>query len=246
LAHRTLKSNWRAACAAAVTLALAVAAAGCGGAASEVDKADLVNGKKLFVGDGTCGACHTLQRAGTKGTQGPNLDEAFQNARKNGFGNSVIEGVVRGQIAHPRRGSIMQPDLVTGDDARDVAAYVGEAAGNPGKDGGLLASVGVQDTSNQVTQAKGGKLTIPAADAGLAFAYGKATAPAGKLTIAMPNPQSVQHDIALKPPGKGKGPEVGKGGTSSFTTTLKPGTYEYYCSVPGHEEGGMKGTLTVK
>jgi uncharacterized cupredoxin-like copper-binding protein len=39
---------------------------------------------------------------------------------------------------------------------------------------------------------------------------------------------------------------VGSGGTSSFTATLKPGSYEFYCAVPGHEAGGMKGTLTVK
>jgi plastocyanin len=245
LSRRTLKSNWRPTVVVAATVALAAVAAGCGNA-TEAGSADLVNGKKLFVGDGTCGACHTLQRAGTKGTQGPDLDQAFANARENGFGNSVIEGVVRDQIAHPRRNSIMKPDLVTGDNARDVAAYVGEAAAKPGKDGGLLATVGVQDTSNASTSAKGGKLTIPAAEAGLAFQFGKATAPAGKLTIEMPNPASIQHDIALKPPAKGKGPTVGKGGVSSFTTTLKPGSYEYYCSVPGHEQGGMKGTLTVK
>ena len=39
---------------------------------------------------------------------------------------------------------------------------------------------------------------------------------------------------------------VGQGGTSKVTANLKPGTYEFYCSVPGHEAGGMKGTLTVK
>ena len=36
------------------------------------------------------------------------------------------------------------------------------------------------------------------------------------------------------------------GGTKSFSATLKPGTYTYYCSVPGHREAGMQGTLTVK
>ena len=43
-----------------------------------------------------------------------------------------------------------------------------------------------------------------------------------------------------------KGPVVGTGGDSKFTVTLKPGTYTFFCSVPGHEAGGMKGTLVVK
>ena len=36
------------------------------------------------------------------------------------------------------------------------------------------------------------------------------------------------------------------GGTKSFSATLKAGTYTYYCSVPGHRQAGMQGTLTVK
>jgi mono/diheme cytochrome c family protein len=129
------------ACAVAAAGALAFAGAGCGSATSGGD-ADLVNGKELFIGEGTCGGCHALERAGTRGTQGPDLDQAFLNARENGMKDSVIEGVVREQIAHPRRSSIMKPDLVTGDDARDVAAYVAAVAGAGGEDTGLLASVG--------------------------------------------------------------------------------------------------------
>jgi len=221
-----------------------LAVSGCG--ATSGGSADLVNGKELFIGDGTCGSCHALERAGTAGTQGPDLDEAFLNARESGMKESVIEGVVAEQIAHPRNSSIMKPDLVTGDDARDVAAYVAFAAGKPGEDPPLLASVGVEDTSNKMTTAEGTQLEIPAAAAGLAFEFGKATAKPGKLTVAMPNPASIPHNIALKPPGEGAGPVVNQGGTSSFDTTLKAGKYTYFCSVPGHEEGGMVGELTVK
>src|SRR3954469_23137313 len=114
--HRT--SRWAAAVSALAGLALA----GCGSGTDE--SADLVNGKKLFIGQGTCGSCHALQRAGTKGTQGPDLDAAFENSRQKGFGDSVIEGGENDQIANPRRGSIMPADLVESDDKRDVAAYV--------------------------------------------------------------------------------------------------------------------------
>jgi plastocyanin len=55
------------------------------------------------------------------------------------------------------------------------------------------------------------------------------------------------HDISLKGNGVGlRGKIVSNGGESLITIAdLKPGTYTYYCSVPGHEAAGMKGTLTV-
>jgi mono/diheme cytochrome c family protein len=235
--HRT--PRWAAALAALAALALA----GCG----HDNSADLVNGKKLFIGKATCGSCHTLQHAGTKGNQGPNLDAAFQNARQKGFGDSVIEGVVRDQIGTPRRGSIMPADLVKGNDRRDVAAYVGSVAGKPGQDTGLLASVGGSQNASKTAVEKGGKLTIPADPSGaLSFLFGKATAKPGPVTIDMPNQSPIQHNISITGPVNGKGPIIGHGATSSFSVTLKPGTYEFLCDVPGHAAAGMKGTLTVK
>jgi plastocyanin len=228
--------------------ALLVAAAGSG--CGREESPDLANGKELFVGKGTCGSCHTLQRAGTKGTQGPDLDEAFGPARRDGLGEQTVEGVVMRQIANPRMSSIMQPDLVTGDDARDVAAYVALVAGQSGKDTGALANAGKPKTSNKPIAAKGGKLTMDADPTGaLAFASTRATAPAGSLQVAMGNESSIQHNIALRGPGGallGEGDVVGKGGTSKFTASVKAGKYEYLCTVPGHAAGGMKGTLTVE
>jgi mono/diheme cytochrome c family protein len=101
---------------------------------------NLVNGKQLFLQ--RCGACHVLDRAGTGGTIGPDLDAAFERARIDGLGQSTIRGVVEQQILHPRRGSKMPAQLVTGDDADDVAAYVALAAAARGEDTGRLADVG--------------------------------------------------------------------------------------------------------
>lgn len=217
-----------------------LAVAGCGS-----DAPDLANGKKLFAGEGQCGSCHALARANTKSTVGPDLDVAFEQLLRDGMKRSTIEGTVRDQIANPRRSSSMKPDLVTGDDARDVAAYVAYAASRPGQDSGLLAAAG-QPKKGPPIAAKGGTLTIPADPTGaLAYTSDKANAPAGALTIASPNESPIQHNIALKPGGP-VGPVVGSGGNSTFKATLKPGSYTFYCSVPGHEAGGMKGTLTVK
>jgi plastocyanin len=224
--------------------AVVALAAGCGGGRG--GQPDLVNGKTLFVE--RCGSCHTLARAGTKGIQGPNLDAAFYSARRQGFGDSGIKGVVFNQISHVRRGSIMPLNLVRGQDAKDVAAYVAYAAANPGKDSGELASAGQPKTSNKPAVEQNGQLNIPANPTGaLAFQYSKANATAGKVTLVMPNQAPITHDISVKGNGVNlQGPRVGKGGTSKVTVNLKPGTYTFYCSVPGHEAGGMKGTLTVK
>ena len=223
-------------------IAALVAVGGCGGNS----RPDLANGKKLFAGKATCGSCHTLARANTRGTQGPNLDDAFAGDRRAGLGQSSIEGLVRNQIAHPRKGSIMPGGLVKGENARDVAAYVAYAAARPGKDLGALATAAQPPKGPPVAE-KGGTLTIPADPTGaLAFTSDKATAKAGPAKFVMPNKSPIQHNIALKGPATGSGPVVGSGGTSSFSVTLKPGTYEFYCAVPGHEPGGMKGTLTVK
>ena len=117
----------------------AVALAGC----ELMDAGDnLVNGKELFIEQ--CGACHALDRAGTGGTTGPDLDAAFRRARVDGLGSGTIEGVVEQQILHPGRGSRMPAGLVTGEDAEDVAAYVAHAAAVPGRDTGRLADVGTQ------------------------------------------------------------------------------------------------------
>ena len=222
-----------------VSLATLLALAGCG--SDEPD--DLVNGKELFIGEGTCGSCHALERAGTKGTQGPSLDEAFEQARLDGMNEDTVKGIVLRQIEFPRRNSIMPADLVTGDDARDVAAYVAEVAGIPGEDTGELAEVGVEKGGNAT--AKNGVLQIDADETGaLAFTASTATAPPGRIEFVMDNPSPIDHNIALE--GDGEGDVVGNGGTSRFEANLKPGKYTYVCTVPGHAEGGMTGELTVK
>ncbi len=228
----------------AAVAAAVLAVSGCG--ASE--EPDLVNGKELFVGKGTCGACHTLARAGTKGNRGPSLDESFGPARDDGLGEGTVAGVVEQQISEVRRNSIMPEDLVTGKDARDVAAYVAAVAGQPGEDTGVLALAGRPKVSDKPVVAEGGQAEIAADPTGaLAFVARFAEAEGGQVTLDMPNDAPVEHNIAIKGNGVDeKGPVVGKGESSEVSADLQPGKYVFYCSVPGHEEGGMRGELTVK
>ena len=142
--------------------AAALLAAGCGtgGPASAGQTPDLANGQKLFTsganGKLSCAACHTMAAAGASGTIGPNLDDAFAASRQEGYPDSSIENVVLDQI---RLGSgqvatyttskyfvehclppnskkcyqtPMPANLVTGQDAIDVAAYVASVAGAGG------------------------------------------------------------------------------------------------------------------
>lgn len=82
----------------------------------------------------------------------------------------------------------------------------------------------------------------------LAYTTTSATAKAGKVTVDFKNPQGLPHDVAFEDSsGKTVGEtELVSEGETSTTVDLKPGTYHFFCTVPGHREAGMEGTLTVK
>ena len=87
-----------------------------------------------------------------------------------------------------------------------------------------------------------------AADPGGALKYDKKalSAKAGKVTIAFTNASQLGHDVTIaKGPTKLAGTNVITNSKASVSVTLKPGAYVFYCSVPGHRQAGMQGTLTV-
>ncbi len=114
-------------------LGAALLAAGCGTGGVAHGHPDVANGQKLFTGAAQCSACHTLAAAGSTGTIGPNLDDAFRSDRRQGFDESAIENVVLDQIrlgsGSVTGGTPMPAGLVKGQDALDVAAFVASVAG---------------------------------------------------------------------------------------------------------------------
>jgi mono/diheme cytochrome c family protein len=114
-----------------------LALAGC---AVKHPTANVVKGKELFVEK--CGACHTLSHANTTGVVGPNLDDAFRQDRADGYKSASIQGLVDYWIRFPNTEGAMPSMLYKGQEAQDVAAYVGLVAGRPGADTGALASAG--------------------------------------------------------------------------------------------------------
>ena len=103
----------------------ALVAGGCGTGGKAASQADTQNGQKLF--QAKCAGCHTLAAAGSRGTIGPNLDDAFAEDRAEKFKQSTIQNVVLDQIR--QAAAPMPRNLVTGADAQDVAAYVASSAG---------------------------------------------------------------------------------------------------------------------
>lgn len=131
--HRLRRRPARAAALVVAALVSALGLAACGDTVGySSGSGDKIRGKELFTKG--CGSCHTLADAGTTGQIGPNLDYAFVQSRIDGLGQSVIQQVVRDQIAYavtkPSTGAPGMPrDIYTGQDAEDVASYVASVAG---------------------------------------------------------------------------------------------------------------------
>jgi mono/diheme cytochrome c family protein len=140
-----------------VASALLAAGCGTGGVASAGERPDTQAGQQLFTAN--CGSCHTLSAAGTSGTIGPNLDNSFAASVQDGYPQSSIENVVLDQI-RLGSGSIatyttvkngkgltpqtqMPANIVKGQDAINVAAYVASVAGQGGySTSGSFATLG--------------------------------------------------------------------------------------------------------
>jgi plastocyanin len=93
----------------------------------------------------------------------------------------------------------------------------------------------------------GGTLKLAADPTQLAFDTTALTSKPGKVTIDFDNPAALEHNVAIEQDGKQLvvSETIAKGKTS-VTADLAPGTYTFLCTVPGHAEAGMEGTLTIK
>jgi len=132
-----------------------------------------------------------------------------------------------------------------------LAAFgLAACGGDDDDDGGDTTAAAT--TTEQTTPAGGGggatvKLSAPA-NGDFAFEPSDLTAKSGPVTIDFDNPASLSHDVVVEDE---SGQELGKTdlvsqGAASTTVDLQPGTYTFFCDVPGHREGGMEGTLTVQ
>jgi plastocyanin len=88
---------------------------------------------------------------------------------------------------------------------------------------------------------------VSAATTGLRYTRTHLTAKAGRIEVVFSNPSTLPHNVRLE---QGEtelgGTRVVTHATTKAFVTLKRGSYHFYCSVPGHEDAGMQGTLTVR
>jgi plastocyanin len=127
---------------------------------------------------------------------------------------------------------------------------------------GLVACGGDDDDDDTTTAAEetteattgggggaGGQIDISAAaDGSLAYDQSEVEVAAGNDTLNFDNPSTTPHDVAVEDEG---GNEIGKTdviseSTASTTLELTAGSYTFFCTVPGHRDAGMEGTLTVE
>jgi mono/diheme cytochrome c family protein len=172
---------------AAALVALTALAAGCGTEGLPTE-GNATQGKQIFTGEGQCGSCHVLADAGTPGKVGPNLDDAFAGAREEGFKKSTIAAVVLDQIYYPTEGSGMPAELVTGEDAEAVAAYVADVAGDP---------EAIKAAAAKKPTAKGGKADGKAIFASAGCATCHTLAAAGATGTVGPNLDQAKPSVDL-------------------------------------------------
>ena len=132
-----------------------------------------------------------------------------------------------------------------GDDDNDTTATQTSEATNGAANGAAT------DGAAGGGQAAGGETISLEADPDgqLAYTTDTLSAKAGNVTIAFDNPASITHDVAVNDSGDnevGKSDLIAQDSTTLVLENLRPGNYTFYCTVPGHEEAGMKGTLTVR
>ena len=132
-----------------------------------------------------------------------------------------------------------------------LAALGVAACGDDDDDGGDTTAAATTQAETTTGAAGGGGSTVDISSpsgSDLAYNQTEVTASAGTVTVNYDTPQSLSHDVTIEDDAGGEvgGTDLVADGTASTTVDLQSGTYTFFCSVPGHREGGMEGTLTVK
>jgi plastocyanin len=138
--------------------------------------------------------------------------------------------------------------------SEETGAVAGAAqeAEEKAEEAGEEAEGKAEEVEKESEKAAGGSASTVEVEAdpsgNLAFTSENISAKAGKDTIDFTNESPVPHDVVIEDE-NGKelgGTEITSEGSDTAEVELKPGTYTYFCSVPGHRQAGMEGTLTVK
>lgn len=129
-------------------------------------------------------------------------------------------------------------------EAEGEDAAAGEAAEEADGKGG---AEGAAEPEGETVSGPGGTIALAADVSDLAYDKASIDSKPGKVTIDFTNPSALEHDVAIE--GNGEeiaGSEIIAEGETTVSADLAAGTYTFFCTVPGHREAGMEGSLTVK
>ena len=137
------------------------------------------------------------------------------------------------------------------EEAEEGAEEAGEEAEEGAEEAEEAGEEGAEEAEKEAEGGTAGASTLnfEAAPTGnLEFTEKTATSKPGKVTVNFTNSSPVPHDVAIE---NSEGETIGQTeviseGSDSTEVKLKPGTYTFYCTIPGHRQAGMEGTLTVK
>ena len=127
----------------------------------------------------------------------------------------------------------------------------GDTAAAPSTSSSAATSSAAEDTGSESSSSApaeegGGTITVTGMD--FEFDLAESELAAGEYEIEFVNDGGASHDVRVEQDGEdvAQSDVIPPGETTTFTVALEPGEYVFYCSVPGHREGGMEGTLTVE
>jgi plastocyanin len=145
------------------------------------------------------------------------------------------------------RGSKDEQQARAEEQASEQAAEAQQATEGGGTAQAPTGEQGGGGAAPQPQQGSGGKLAISADPTQLAFDKKTLSSKPGPVTVTFTNPAPIAHNFAVEKGGKllGQTPLI-TSSTASKTIDLAPGSYTFLCTVPGHAQAGMQGTLTVK
>jgi plastocyanin len=166
------------------------------------------------------------------------------------IGCTTTFGVLNSQDESAHREAELEHanEEVEEEEADSLSTGEESGAGKEEAAGGEAAAKGQAEGGGEAKPEGGATTTLKlAADpSAIAFDTTSLSAKAGKVTIDFDNPSPLEHDVAIDEGGKelAKSETISSGETS-VSVDLAPGTYTFLCTVPGHAEAGMEGTLTV-
>ena len=159
----------------------------------------------------------------------------------------LVIGTTTYAVAYSRHEQDDRRAELAAEEKQEGATPVGGGTEVPSPDAKALGGASGPSTPPEKAKGPGGTLALAADPTQLLYDKKSLASKPGKVTIDFDNPSQVDHDVVIAQGSKvlAKTNLIAQDKTS-VSADLAPGTYDFYCDVPGHREAGMQGTLTVK